>query len=210
VPVAVPEPSHHHLPGWVRRDFARVRRPLGLLLAELEGEFAEQLRRRLEEVTTAISSGRFSAAWQYPEVVAEGRRLLAEQRRQRAEREHQARVLEGARRRLLERVADVEGLVGQETLARLQRAVRAAPDLSTLRSAESDIERVLGQARTAWSRRREREIERARAKIRGVARGGDGDTSRALPWQEVLRRALAETAVGGVSGSGPEGAGAEG
>lgn len=209
MPVAVPEPTHHHLPGWVRRDFARVRRPLGLLLAELEGEFADQLRRRLDEVTTAISAGRFSAAWQYPEVVAEGRRLLAEQRRLRAERERQARTLEDARRRLLQRVGDVEGLVGQETLVRLQRTVRSASDLSALRSAESDVERVLEQARTAWSKRREREIERVRARIRGVARGEGGEGTTTLPWQEVLRRALSETAVEG-AGVGPEGTEGEG
>src|SRR5205807_7696076 len=54
-PAAVPAPEHHHLPGWVRREFARVRPPLGDLLVLLEPPARDELRSRLDELTAGIS-----------------------------------------------------------------------------------------------------------------------------------------------------------
>jgi len=72
------------------------------LLGSLEGDAGERLSARLDEVTAAISAGKFSQAWQYPELISAGEALLEEQRREAAER-----CRAGARRK--RGVAAVEG-----------------------------------------------------------------------------------------------------
>lgn len=205
-PVQVPAPAHRHLPAWVRRDFARVRPDLGRLLAELEGEELQRLRRRLDEVTGAIANGRFSAAWQYPDVVAEGRRLLEEQRRRRAELRRRTEAREGVRGRIRERLSQADGLLSPEVTARLQRLLGAAADETALTVVESEVARAVAAARVAWSRRRRREIERARARIQQATRS-QGPAAAMPTWQEELRRALGSGRGGDGTSASAEAAG---
>ena len=188
-PASVPVPQHHHLPGWVRRDFARVRPALGDLLALLEGDAHHELQRRVDEVTQAIGEGRFSAAWQYPEIVADGRRLYDEQRRHQAEAARSARALDTARRRAQAHLRDSQELLGAEASARLQRTLRDAGDPAAVAAVETEAERAVDAARGATSKRRDREIERTRARIQRVVPHPGEETEPDLqPWQEVLRR----------------------
>jgi hypothetical protein len=188
-PAPVPAPEHHHLPGWVKRDFARARPALADLLALLEGDDRARLQDRLHEITTGIGEGKFSLAWQYPELVAEGRELYERQRRRNAETARVARTLETARRRVLVQLRDAGPQLGQEAAARLQRALRAAVDSEAIAAVEAELDRALEQGRTASARRQQKEIERTRARIhRSMPNVGVPEPETVETWQDVLRR----------------------
>jgi len=185
----VPAPEHHHLPGWVKRDFARARPALADLLALLEGDDRVHLRNRLDEITTGIGQGRFSLAWQYPQLVAEGRELYERQRRRQAETARVARTLETARRRVAAQLRDAGAQLGQEAASRLGRELRAAADTAAVSVVETELDRALGQARAASARRQHKEIERTRARIRrSTPNGATAEPETAETWQDVLRR----------------------
>lgn len=184
-PAEVPSPEHHHLPGWVRREFARARPPLGDLLALLEGEPREELRRRVDELTAAISSGKFSRAWQYPEVVAAGREAYERQRRAQASDAAARRTLDAAKRRAGDAIR--EAALPAETAGRLQRALRVAESEEAVATVQSELSSITATARASVDRKREREIERTRSRIRRSApRAAAGEP--AETWQDVLRR----------------------
>ena len=185
----------------MRRDFARARPILGDLLALLEGDDRDRVQRRIDEVTGAIGDGRFSAAWQFPEIVAEGRRLYEEQRRRQAAEARQARALETARRRAQAHLRDAQDLLGAEASSRLQRALRSAADPDAVAAVEAEADRVLETARGATAKRRGREIERTRARIqRAASSAAEEPESDLQPWQEVLRRFAEQQ--GGPDGTG--------
>lgn len=188
-PAPVPAPEHHHLPGWVRRDYARVRPALADLLALLDGSARDELQSRIDELTAGISSGRFSLAWRYPDVVEQGRRLYELQRAEHAERAQASRALDTARRRATARLRDAADMLSSEASSRLQRTVRSAPDLAAIAAAEAELERTVGNARTAHTRRRDKEIERTKARIRrSTPRPAVVEQPAAETWQDVLRR----------------------
>lgn len=189
-PGTVPAPEHHHLPGWVRRDYARYRPVLADLLGLLQGDERAQLRKRVEEVTAAISSGKFSMAWQYPEVIEEGRRAYERQRDLIAETQRQLRAVEGARRKAADRLREAGESLTPDAVARLQRALRAAGDAAAIAEVQDEAERALAQGRSSRTRRRDREIDKTRARLlrtlpaaAAAADDGAGET-----WQDVLRR----------------------
>src|SRR5690242_20009635 len=82
---AVPMPEHHHLPGWVRRAHAKARPELAEILGSLQGQARVQFLAKVDELVATISGGKFSSAWQYPDVIAEGRALQEKQRADLAE-----------------------------------------------------------------------------------------------------------------------------
>ena len=187
-PGHVPAPEHHHLPGWVRRAHARARAPLADLLGLLDGERRDALAARVDELTAGINAGRFSLAWQYPQLIDEGRGLYEEQRRARAESDREARVLDSARRRAADRLRDGGGSVPAEVVSRLQRALRSAGDAAAIAAVDAEIDRTLAAAQDAGSRRRDREIERTRARIRRSLPRTAPTAEPGETWQDVLRR----------------------
>ncbi len=186
---SVPMPEHHHLPGWVRRAHAKARPDLAELLGSLQGPVRVQFLAKLEELVATISSGKFSSAWQYPELIAEGRVLQEKQRADLAEAAKATRHLEGARRRASDKLRDAAELLAPDAAARLHRALRAATDEEAIAAVEAEATRALGTARSATNKRRDREIERTRARINRTlpraALEAEGPTE---TWQDVLRR----------------------
>lgn len=186
---SVPMPEHHHLPGWVRRAHAKARPELAELLGSLQGAPRAQFLAKLEELVATISSGKFSSAWQYPEVIAEGRALQETQRARIAEAAKASRHLDGLRRRASDRLRDAAELLAPDAAARLQRALRSANDEESLAAIEAEAMKALSTARSASNKRRDREIERTRARInRSLPRAALEAESPTETWQDVLRR----------------------
>jgi hypothetical protein len=182
-------PEHHHLPGWVRRAHAKARPELAELLGSLQGPARAQFLAKLEELVATISSGKFSQAWQYPEVIAEGRAMQEKQRADQVELAKATRHLEGARRRAGDRLRDAAELLAPDAASRLQRALRSATDEEAIAAVEAEATRALGTARSAHNKRRDREIERTRARIhRTLPRAAVEAESPTETWQDVLRR----------------------
>lgn len=188
-PGSVASPEHHHLPGWVRRDYARHRPALADLLGLLQGEERAAFQRRIDEVTAAISAGKFSQAWQYPELVTEGRRLYERHRDANQAAQRAGRALETARRRAAERLRDAAGTLTPDHSARLHRQLRAATDAAAIAEVAAEADRSLNQARSSDARRRDREIERTRERIyRTLPRAVTAAEEPSETWQDVLRR----------------------
>jgi hypothetical protein len=198
----VPMPEHHHLPGWVRRAHAKARPELAELLGSLQGAPRAQFLAKLEELVATISGGKFSSAWQYPEVIAEGRALQEKQRAELAEAAKATRHLEGARRRASDRLRDAAELLAPDAAARLQRALRSASDEEAIAAVEAEAMKALSTARSATSKRRDREIEKTRARIhRTLPRAALEAESPTETWQDVLRRFAEEQSASTGAGS---------
>jgi hypothetical protein len=198
-PADIAAPEHHHLPGWVRRDFARARPPLSNILALLEGDVQEQFGRRIAELTEGISSGKFSLAWQYPDLVDEGRALYEKQRRDSAEGARVNRQLDNARRRVQDRIRDTGDGLSADAAARLQRQLRSATTQEEINAVVTELDGVITVAKTSAEKRREREIERTRARIqRSAAAAGVAvaEEPQSESWQDVLRRFAEQQAAG--------------
>jgi hypothetical protein len=201
-PAAIPAPEHHHLPGWVRRDFARARPPLSNILALLEGDAHEHFNRRIVELNEGISSGKFSLAWQYPDLVDEGRALYEKQRRENAEGARVSRQLDGVRRRIQDRLRDAAESLPADVAARLSRQLRTASSQEELNAVTAELDGVVNVARSSAEKRREREIERTRERIRrtAAAAGAVAAEPQAETWQDVLRRFAEQQAAGSRAG----------
>jgi hypothetical protein len=197
-PASIPAPEHHHLPGWVRRDFARARPPLSNILALLEGDARDQYERRVNELTEGISAGRFSLAWQYPDLVDEGRTLYDKQRRESADTARASRQLDTARRRVQDRIRDAADALTPDVAARLQRQLRTAADSAAINAVASELDGVATAAKSTAEKRREREIERTKTRIMRSAPGARAaaETPQTETWQDVLRRFAEQQAAG--------------
>jgi hypothetical protein len=197
-PATIAAPEHHHLPGWVRRDFARARPPLSNILALLEGDAKADFGTKIDELTKGISAGRFSLAWQYPDLVDEGRALYEKQRRESAESARHNRALDTARRRVQDRIRDAADQLTPDVAARLQRQLRSAADTEAINAVAAELDGVSTAAKTTAEKRREREIERTRARImRSAAAAGAADAPpQTETWQDVLRRFQEQQAAG--------------
>jgi hypothetical protein len=200
-PADIPAPEHHHLPGWVRRDFARARPPLSNILALLEGEVHDQYEKRIAELTEGISSGKFSLAWQYPDLVDEGRALYERQRRDTAENARANRQLDTARRRVIDRIRDAGDALPPDVSARLQRQLRSAGDAEAIAAVSTELDGMVSVAKSSAEKRREREIERTKARIMrsAAAAGAAAPTPQTETWQDVLRRFAEQQAAGSTS-----------
>jgi hypothetical protein len=188
-PATVPAPQHHHLPGWVRRDFAKARPALADLLGLLQGDERARFQQRVDELTAGITSGKFSLAWQYPTLIEDGRKIYEAQRSQIAESQRVQRQLESARRRAGDRLRDAGELLAPDAAARLSRSLRQATDLAAIAEIEAEADRALSSARSAGSRRRDREIERTRNRLlRTLPKAALIEEPQTESWQDVLRR----------------------
>jgi hypothetical protein len=187
-PQPVPEPTHHHLPAWVRRAHGQARPILADQLAALQGDVREEYRQRVDEFVARISSGKFSQAFQYSQLVADGQRLVERQRRDSAEAARAQRALETARRRAADSLRDAGDRIPPETSSRLNKALRAATDTDSLKAVEAEVRQAAGAARGVAERRREREISRTRSRIEKTTPRGAAAAEPSEGWQDVLRR----------------------
>jgi hypothetical protein len=187
-PVAVPEPQHHHLPSWVRRAHAQARPILGDQLGALSGALRDEFQERVDEFVARISSGKFSQAFQYAQLVNDGQELVERQRRENAQAARAQRALETARKRATDALRDAGERLPAETSARLNRALRSASDPNALRTVETEVRQAVGAARGVEDRRREREISRTRTRIEKATPRGAATAEPVQDWQDVLRK----------------------
>ena len=187
-PADVPEPAHRHLPAWVRRAFAKARPILADLLGSLDGDTREEFVSAVTRLTGLISEGKFSQAFQYPQLIDAGMQLYERQRKEQAETARLHRALDAARRRAGERLRDATGQVTPEIASRLNKAIRSANDQEAMTAVEHELSHALESARSVQERRRDREISRTKSRI-------DRSSVRTAPaadetetWQDVLRR----------------------
>jgi len=187
IPANVPSPEHHHLPGWVRRTHGQARPILADLLGLLDGDARATLQRSVDDLTDRVSSGKFSLAWRYPALIAQGMALYEQHRTDAAQATVARRTVDMARSRVSDQLRQLrDGAVGADVQSRLGKALRSATDMEAIRAVEAEIAQVTGIARTGHEKRRDREIERTRARIRaGAPRAAEGPTE---SWQDVLRR----------------------
>jgi hypothetical protein len=187
-PAEIPFPEHHHLPGWVRRIHGQARPVLADIAGGLDGEVRDRYETAVRDLIAAISSGKFSLAWQYPRLIEDGMGLYVRNRRNSEEAARARRTLENARRRASDALRDGAGRLAPDAMTRLQRTLQAAADVEAIRAVEVEINQATSAARTVAEKRREREIDRTRQRIR---RALPGQTTEAAPtesWQDVLRR----------------------
>jgi len=196
-PGTVPNPDHHHLPGWVRRAHGQAQPILGDLLGTLEGDRRTELAGKVEALVATISSGKFSQAWLYPKVIEEGGALLEAQRREGAESSRARHAVETSRRRVSDQLRDHADRLTPDTSGRLNRALRSASDPEAVAAVAGEVERAVGSVRTMEERRRDREIGRTRAKIRRSLPKSAPVEASGETWQETLRRFAEQQAAQG-------------
>ena len=187
-PALVPEPQHHHLPSWVRRAHGQARPIIADQLAVLSGDMRDDYERRVQEFTARISSGKFSQAFQYAQLINDGQQLVERQRRESAHAQRAQRALDAARKRAGDALREAGDRLPAETAARLNRSLRAATDPEALRAVETEVRQALGAARGVEDRRRDREISRTRSRIEKATPRGAAIAEPAQDWQDVLRR----------------------
>jgi len=188
-PGDVPEPAHRHLPGWVRRSHGQARPILADLLGSLDGEPRQQFESQVRQLIDAISSGKFSLAWQYPQLIDSGWALVERWRREAEVEARRRRGVESARRQLSEQLRGAGERLTPETVSRLHKNLRTAENVDTLKGVGSELEQALSSARTVEERRRDREIHRTRERLRrSLPQGANGDGEQAETWQDALRR----------------------
>lgn len=187
-PALIPTPEHRHLPGWVRRAHAQARPILSDLLGQIHGDARTSLDKEIAELTAAISAGKFSMAWQYPKLITDAAAVYETQRRDNAEIARQRRTLDTQRRRISDQLREAAGRIPADVVSRLDRGLRAADDAEALAAVQAEVRQVAAAARTVEERRRDREIDRTRAKILKAAPRSAPLSGPTESWQDVLRR----------------------
>jgi hypothetical protein len=186
-PIEPPAPDHHHLPAWVRRLHGQARPILADLLGNLSGPAQEQFQSSVDSLIAGISSGKFSLAWQYPRLIADGMQLFESHRRQNAEQFRAQRALEQRRKKAGDSLRDAGGRIAPEVLARLNRTLRSAGTAEEIDTVAAEVDQSVTAARNNEERRRDREIDRTRSRIRKTQPRAAA-TEPAETWQDVLRR----------------------
>ena len=187
-PGDVPQPQHAHLPGWVRRAHGQARPILADLIGGLSGAPREQLEAEVGQLVEGISAGRFSLAWQYPRVIEEGWNLLERARLEAQAEARQRRGLESVRRRVADQLRDAGGRLAPETATRLHRTLRSADAVEAIKQVEVQLDQAVTTVRTLEERRRDREIDRTRERLRRSLPRAGGAEPPAESWQDALRR----------------------
>src|SRR5207245_6886828 len=92
--------------------------------------------------------------------------------------------------RARERARDAGDGLPADAAARLQRQLRAATTQDEVNAVVAELDGVISVAKTSAEKRREREIERTKARIQrsAAAAGVATEEPRSESWQDVLRR----------------------
>jgi hypothetical protein len=187
-PVEPPAPDHHHLPGWVRRVHGQARPILADLLGNLSGESQERFQATVDSLIAGVSAGKFSLAWQYPKLISDGMELFENHRRENAEHFRAQRALEQRRTKAGTALREAGARLAPDVLARLNRALRSAAVPDEIDAVVAEVEQSVATARNNEERRRDREIDRTRSRIRKTLPRAVGTAEPAETWQDVLRR----------------------
>lgn len=180
-------PEHHHLPGWVRRVHGQARPILADLLGNLTGESQDRFQASLDSLINGMSAGKFSLAWQYPKVISDGMELFESHRRENAEHFKAQRALDQRRKKAGDSLREAGGRLAPDVLARLNRTLRSATTSEEVDLVAAEVEQSVAAARNNEERRRDREIDKTRSRIRKtLPRATATDPSET--WQDVLRR----------------------
>lgn len=190
-PVDPPAPDHHHLPGWVRRVHGQARPILADLLGSLGGQVLDAYQAQVAALIGGMSAGRFSLAWQYPKLITDGMELFEAHRRDNAAAFAAQRALDARRKKGSDALREAGGRLAPDVIARLNRTLRAATSADEIEAVAAEIEQSMVVARSNEDRRRDREIDRTRSRIRKTLPRAVG-TEPSETWQDVLRR-FAET-----------------
>ena len=186
-PVEPPAPEHHHLPGWVRRSHAQARPILADLLGNLTGEAQERFQASVDSLVAAISGGKFSLAWQYPKLISDGMEMFETHRRENAAQLRAQRALEQRRKKAGDALREAGARLAPDVLARLNRTLRSASTADEIGAVSAEVEQSVAAARNNEERRRDREIDRTRSRIRKtLPRATAAEPTET--WQDVLRR----------------------
>jgi hypothetical protein len=186
-PVEPPSPEHHHLPGWVRRVHGQARPILADLLGNLEGDAQDRFQASVDSLIGGMSAGRFSLAWQYPKLINDGMELFEVHRRENAEQVRAQRALDQHRKRAGDSLREAGGRLAPDVLARLNRTLRSATSAEEIDAVVTEVQQSVAVARTHEEKRRDREIDRTRSRIRKTMPRAVA-AEPAETWQDVLRR----------------------
>ena len=148
-----------------------------------------------------MSAGKFSLAWQYPRLIDDGWALLDSQRQDAEEEARRRRGLESARRRVADQLRDAGTRLAPETANRLHKTLRSADGVDAIKGVATEVDQAVAAVRTLEERRRDREIDKTRERLRrSLPRGADAEA----PGGILAGRAAADRrAVLGVAGAGP-------
>ena len=158
------------------------------LLGNLAGESLDRFQASVDSLVGGISAGKFSLAWQYPKLIAEGMELFESHRRENAEQFRAQRALEQRRTRAATSLREAGGRLAPDALARLNRALRSAATVEEIDAVAAEVEQSVATARNNEERRRDREIDRTRSRIRKTLPRAVTTAEPAETWQDVLRR----------------------
>ena len=187
-PGDVPQPQHLHLPAWLRRAHGQARPILADLIGNLSGEPRQQYSAHVAELVEGMSSGKFSLAWQYPSLIDEGWVLVGRQRAEAEDEAKRRRGLESSRRRVADQLRDAGARLPSETATRLNRTLRSAAGPDAIKEVASELDHAVAAVRTLEERRRDKEIDRTRERLRrSLPRAADAEGP-AETWQDSLRR----------------------
>ena len=187
-PIEPPAPDHHHLPGWVRRVHGQARPIIADLLGNLSGESQDRFQASVDSMIGGMSGGKFSLAWQYPKLISDGMELFENHRRENAEHFRVQRALEQRRVKANTALRENGSRLAPDVLARLNRALRSAAGPDEIDAVTAEVEQSVAAARNNEERRRDREIDRTRSRIRKTLPRAAGTAEPTETWQDVLRR----------------------
>ncbi|MBJ7608823.1 MAG: hypothetical protein JF887_05265 [Candidatus Dormibacteraeota bacterium] len=139
-----------------------------------------------------MSAGRFSLAWQYPKLISDGMELFEAHRRDNAELFKAQRVLDQLRNKTGDALRDAGARLAPDALARLNRTLRSATTAEQIDTVATEVEQSVVAARNNDEKRRDREIDRTRSRIRKTLPRATATAEPTETWQDVLRR-FAET-----------------
>ncbi len=172
----------------MRRVHGQARPILADLLGNLSGEPQERFQANVDGLIAGMSSGKFSLAWQYPKLIADGMTLFEGHRRDNAEQFRTQRALEQRRKKAGDALREAGARLAPELLARLNRSLRSANSAEEIEAIATEVDQAVAAARNNEERRRDREIDRTRSRIRKTLPRAAATAEPAETWQDVLRR----------------------
>lgn len=187
-PIEPPAPEHHHLPGWVRRVHGQARPILADLLGNLDGDSRDRFQSSVDALIGGMSAGRFSLAWQYPKLINDGMSMFEAHRRENAELFKAQRALDQRRKKAGDSLREAGARLAPDALARLNRTLRSASTAEDIDAVVTEVGQSVAAARSNEERRRDREIDRTRTRIRKTLPRAIAATEPNETWQDVLRR----------------------
>jgi hypothetical protein len=157
------------------------------LLGNLDGQARDQFQSNVDALIGGMSAGRFSMAWQYPKLITDGMELFEAHRRENAEMFRAQRALDQRRKKAGDSLREAGTRLAADALARLNRSLRSATTAEEIDSVVTEVEQSVAVARSNEEKRRDREIDRTRSRIRKTLPRAVA-TEPSETWQDVLRR----------------------